>query len=93
VSGKMSLHVLNQLSVTSAIMQSNNRRKYTAVSVAFIVFVTSDSAEQRVNIKFCAELEKRGWLHYIGIKTGAIISRQVCVWFRRFSYELMSEVK
>jgi hypothetical protein len=46
----MSLHVLSQLSLTSATMQLDSRRKYTTVSVAFVVFVTSESKEQGVNI-------------------------------------------
>jgi hypothetical protein len=75
----MSLHVLNQLSLTSAIMQSDSRRKYTAVAVAFIIFVMSENTEQGVSIKFCVELDKRGRLPYIKIKTEAISSRQVCV--------------
>jgi len=75
VSENMSLRVLNQLSRTSTNMQSDSRRKYTALSVVFIVFMTSEIMEQGVNIKFCVELKKMGRLPYIKIKTETIISR------------------
>jgi len=53
------LYVVNHWDITAA-MQSDRRRKYTAVSVAFIVVVTTDGTEHGVSIKFWAELEKTG---------------------------------
>jgi len=53
------LFVVHHRDVTAAV-RSDSRRKYTAVSVAFIVFVTSNSTEHGVSMKFCAELEKTG---------------------------------
>jgi hypothetical protein len=71
----------NQLALTSAAMRSVTRRKYTAVSEAIIVFVTSESTEQGVSIKFCAEMDKTGRLPYIKIKTDIMFYSQA-VWFQ-----------
>jgi hypothetical protein len=71
----------NQLSLTSAAIRSDTRRKNTAVSEAIIVFVTSESTEKGVSIKFCAELDKTGRLPYIKIKTDTMFCSQA-VWFQ-----------